>query len=54
VGEFMKRNANQQVGIDVGRKSGAAVVGGGVIGTQQPLKLQLGIPDGNTGLPLDR
>src|ERR1019366_9139016 len=39
---------------DVGRKGGTAVVGAGVVSAKQPEKLQLCIPDCDTGLPLDR
>src|ERR1700754_4960533 len=39
MGQFVQRNANQQVRVDVGRKGGAAVVGRGVVGRHQAPKL---------------
>jgi hypothetical protein len=55
VGQFMKRDADQQIGIDVRREVGAGVVGRRIVGTQTPPpEFQLCVPDRNVGLPLDR
>jgi hypothetical protein len=54
MGQFMQGNTDQQIRIDIGRKGGAAIVRRGVVGAQDAPELQLGVPDGHLGLPLDR
>ena len=54
VGEFVQRNADQQVRVDVGRKGCTAVIRGGIVRAEQPEQLELCIPDRDTRLPLNR